>query len=201
MWIVMARRRIPDYKAVFNYIKKRWNEKLKPDVLICDFEKALHRAAVLVFKCKIRGCFFHFSQASYRQAVKKGAAKRRNNKSLRPEEHMDIKKFIALALIPADQIEHEFENHKSDVLKKYGHKFKSFVEYFERTWIKGYGPESFSVFDEAHRSNNSIESYHRSLNRLLKSSLTASTFIRKYNLFINLKTGRKRNKYLESFLG
>lgn len=115
----------------------------------------------------------------YRQAVKKGFACKRNNKKKNPESHATIKKFIALALLPENEIKKQFYILKSQSLAKHGKKIASFVVYFENTWVNGYGPNYFCVFDQRLRTNNSIEAYHRRLNSFLKSSLTASAFIRK----------------------
>lgn len=122
----------------------------------------------------------------YRQAVKKGFASKRNNKKKNPQSHATIKKFIALALIPEDEIEAQFLILKAESLKKHGKNIQSFVTYFENTWINGYGPNYFCVFDQRVRTNNSIEAYHRVLNSFLKSSLTASAFISKDTCHYNL---------------
>lgn len=62
MWVLMSRRKIPDYKGVFQFVKKNWVN-MSPKVLISDFERGLHKAAKEVFKSlRLRGCFFHYSQ-------------------------------------------------------------------------------------------------------------------------------------------
>lgn len=62
-WVIMTRRKIKDYTSIFQYISKTW-PLIVPETIVSDFERALHTAAVNVFGCKIRGCFFHYSQVS-----------------------------------------------------------------------------------------------------------------------------------------
>lgn len=93
--------------------------------------------------------------------------------------HENIKKFIALALQQKDEIEPAFLKLKKELLAKYGKRIKPFIDYYQYTWIEVYGVETFCVYDEEVRTNNSIEAYHRVLNGYLTSSLSASAFISK----------------------
>lgn len=65
MWVVMSQRKIPDYEAIFKFVSDNWQD-LVPETIVCDFEKALHKAAINIFGCRIRGCFFHYSQVNYK---------------------------------------------------------------------------------------------------------------------------------------
>lgn len=119
----------------------------------------------------------------YRQAVKKGVASKRNNKTKDPEGHAIIKQFIALALLPVDAIKPKFLELKKKLLELNDTKWLPFLKYFETTWIKGYKPDAFCVYGEIVRTNNIIEVYHRVLNSYLTSSLTASGFISKFKMY------------------
>ena len=44
---------------------------------------------------------------------------------------------------------------------------KSLFTYMDTFWLKTVGPTRFSVLTEPYRKNNSVESWHRSLNRKL----------------------------------
>lgn len=110
--------------------------------------------------------------------MKKKVASKRNNKTKNPESHRIIKKFIALALLPADKIRDQFKTLKLELLKADSKKWLPFINYYERTWLNGYTPEVFSVFGAKVRTNNAIEAYHRVLNGYLSSSLTASGFVK-----------------------
>jgi hypothetical protein len=48
-------------------------------------------------------------------------------------------------------------------------RLKEFEEYMSNFWFKRIGPKLFSVHAEPHRTNNAVESWHRSLNRKLIS--------------------------------
>lgn len=123
----------------------------------------------------------YWLQAIWRQAVKKGVAKKRKNKEKNPVGHAYIKKFIALAFLPADQIKVHFQILKKEVMSIDPKKWKRFVDYYEKTWLNGFTPEIYSCYGHVVRTNNSIEAYHRVLNSYLRSSLTASAFIRKFH--------------------
>ena len=90
-----------------------------------------------------------------------------------------IEKCIALALLPASQIADAYRKLSQMCRKKFGKSFDRFLEYYEKTWIKGYGPQAFSVFDQINRTNNSIESYHRVLNSKIRGKLDVAAFLSK----------------------
>lgn len=132
---------------------------------------------IFFFKLNFKNCIFF--KAIWRQAVKKKIAKKRNNKKENPEMHEVIKQFIALAFLPKNEIEEKFYEMKRDLLIKHKEKIRPFLDYYQYTWIQVYKVETFCVYGEVIRTNNSIEAYHRVLNSYLKSSLTASAFLRK----------------------
>ena len=114
-----------------------------------------------------------------RQAVKKGIALKKNNSTKNPEKYELLKKFFALALLPVDQIEKIFNVIKAEIPAIHQAQFSKFLEYFEKTWIKGYKPKTISVFNTSNRTNNAIESYHRKLNKNLPANLNTSSFLSK----------------------
>lgn len=64
----MEGKTIADYKAVFKYMKKKW-PKMKPTLVICDYEKALHKALREIFGTTVKGCYFHFAQVIYNMYI------------------------------------------------------------------------------------------------------------------------------------
>lgn len=85
--------------------------------------------------------------------------------------------MIALALLPSIEIEKVFEHIKKETQEKFGNFFNEYFDYFEKTWIKGFKPSCFSVYKKIDRTNNSIESYHKILNSMIKNSLNATSFM------------------------
>lgn len=65
--------------------------------------------------------------------------------------------------------------------KKIIEKWQGFINnYFTRQWIKNVTPDVFSVYKMIDRTNNYLESYHRTLNNFIKSKPSTFTFIREY---------------------
>lgn len=121
--------------------------------------------------------------------MKKKIAKKKHNKLKNPKLHKVLQDFIALALLPDNEIVKEFLKLKEALLKEYEKEkdiiknLNLFIEYYESTWINIYKPETFSVYNKSNRTNNSIEAYHRVLNSYLQSALSASAFLSKKKLF------------------
>jgi len=70
-----------------------------------------------------------------------------------PEMRLILTKYIALALVPRDQLKPCFK-----LLRKHiGDRIKPFVEYFEHQWLHKMGPDLWHVADSAIRTNNSSE--------------------------------------------
>ena len=70
LYALLEDKRSASYTSVLEFIHSRC-PLLKPLTTICDFEKAEHSAASLVFQdSAIRGCMFHFNQAQMRRFQK-----------------------------------------------------------------------------------------------------------------------------------
>lgn len=74
---------------------------------------------------------------------------------------------MVLALLPEKFILSQYLEIKKEA-KKFGKYFKTFFDYFDGYWLKH--TETFCVYMQLIRTNNSEESYHRDLHDMLEHS-------------------------------
>lgn len=86
------------------------------------------------------------------------------------------KLLIALALLPEEIIEEGFEI-ISEVIFKDCKKLKSFFNYYQDTWIKGFKPGAFCVFQQSEKTNNASERHNRELRQDLHKHSTIVEFL------------------------
>ena len=144
---------------------------LKVKKIKLDFEVAIHRAFEVLFK--LRGCFFHFSQAGWRRVQKGGMVV-----PYMTEKHFRdfIRSVIALAFLPLNQIEAAIDdlraatfNEESAFYEKMN-KFKDeYLDYIEDTWIHGsFPPKLWNQWKKASNlTNNNNEGYNSRVNKII----------------------------------
>ena len=117
-----------------------------------DFESAIHRAFEVLFK--LRGCFFHFSQAGWRQVQKGGMV----IVYMAEKEFRDfIRAVIALPFLPLNQIEAAVDDLRAMSLGKDSSSFEKickfqeeFLDYMEATWIRGnFSPKLWNMWKKS----------------------------------------------------
>ena len=144
---------------------------LKVRKIKSDFEVAIHRAFELLFK--IKGCYFHFSQAGWRQVQKGGAV----------VAYMCFKDFrdfvrsvIALPFLPLNQIEaaiddlNQVEFDRESPFYDEAIKFKNeFIKYMEDVWLYGnYTPKMWNHWRKPKKiTNNNNEGYNSRINKII----------------------------------
>ncbi|XP_071578817.1 uncharacterized protein [Temnothorax nylanderi] len=127
--------------------------KIIPDTVISDFEKAERKTLHTVFpSAAILGCFFHYSQALVHNADKYGILKGNDNEL----GWGATKLLISLAFLPHTLIEEGFELISKIIFNDCTY-LQSFFHYYKQTWINGFKPDSFSVFQQVRRTNNVSE--------------------------------------------
>ena len=139
-----------------------------------DFEVAIHRAFEVVFK--LSGCYFHFSQAGWRQVQKGGmVVSYMNDKVFRDF----IRSVIALPFLPMNQMEaaidelRELEMDKeSDTYEEISQFQQKFLDYVESTWINGsFAPKLWNKWKKcSDLTNNQNEGYNSQMNKILFST-------------------------------
>ena len=143
-----------------------------PNTALTDFELAIQNAFVHCFPLiKIKGCFFHFKQVVGRWIFTNGFKKRYQTDDL---FKLWVRKVYCLAVCLPDRVEEAFE-----ILSKEADNLTVNVQpiliYFNNTWINGAIPrDDWNQFDVLKdRTNNSVESYNRQVNRKLVLKLTS----------------------------
>ena len=111
-------------------------------------------------------------------------ALKKDNATKNEENHCILKKIMNLALIPHWLIRNAFDDIKDEVSQlkmntDMRNKWELFFEYFENQWMIKTKPEYFSVFDMYDRTNNYLESYHRTLNSILRAKPSTLKFLSK----------------------
>lgn len=100
----------------------------------------------------------------FRQAKQKGAAVKKN-KQEQPLKHFALLKIMSLAYLPADQIPSTYARLKKDIKEEFSSYFDRFFSYFETTWLPT--AQVWSCYRRKHNSNNFLESYHKSLKKII----------------------------------
>lgn len=144
----------------------------RPENFIIDFEKAEENAIRhCIPEVNIHGCFFHFSQAVFRQIQTLNLQQRYGNDF---EFNTMIKKFVALAFCRVNDVYDRYNVLADELLTNFGDtdENQNFIQYFENTWVgRARRNPLFSIemwnclnMTEIHlpRTNNSVESFHKS---------------------------------------
>lgn len=136
MFVLMNKKTTAAYTHLFEHINNNIF-KLEADSFITDFEVALKNGLKHISpNAKYQNCWFHYCQALRRNLStkhKRLAETVRNNK----EASMYFHKFMALALLPDYCIESTFIMLKQKIKASFpDEKFKSFLDYYEKHWIK-----------------------------------------------------------------
>ncbi|CAF4780521.1 unnamed protein product [Rotaria sp. Silwood1] len=157
-----------DYNQFFEKLFEQDN--FQPESIMTDYEGGTIKSVKEMLPNVLhKGCLFHFSQAVWRQVQNKGlATKYREDESFR----LKIKKLIALAFLPVDDITTAFNL----IVDEFDEEADDLLEYFEKTWIgepkrRGTGRKKplfdhklWNIHDRVTaavpRSNNSVEGWH-----------------------------------------
>ncbi|CAG5075357.1 Protein of unknown function, partial [Cotesia congregata] len=171
-WTIMTHKGEECYRRVFEFLKQKIPT-FNPSSYMSDFEFGLHNAIKDVFpNIDANHCHFHYAQALINKSTEIGLI---NKTTIRPGTHPEIyivvKQLIALALLPPNLIKITFENIKRVTMETFGNHFDGLFGYYERYWLKTVKPEGFSIYNlRDDRTNNHIESYHRTLNMHLRKN-------------------------------
>ena len=132
LFILMSRK-TEAYKGVFTYIENNVCS-LKCRSFMTDYETAMRNALRAVYpETSLFACWFHFCQACKRQASKfEGFVTR-----LRQDKELQkiYAKFLAVPLIPSEDINQAFDMLCHEANAKDRQFFKRFINYFRRQWI------------------------------------------------------------------
>ncbi|CAI2384620.1 unnamed protein product [Moneuplotes crassus] len=172
--VLMQSETYEGYKTVLNWFNSEIG--LQPRFITTDFELSLITASKEVYpNADIVPCFFHFTKALWMNAAKHGL-KKRNVLSQTKQLMFSLK---ALAFRPPEKVYRRFELIRDNYSQK-SNSFKSFLEYFEHTWmdrtfkIKDWNYyEKLSNFEELALTNNGLESFHQMIRSQLRRTKPA----------------------------
>ena len=113
----------------------------------------------MFINASIFGCKFHHGQACVRQLDEKGL---RNAYREDGRVQSYLKLLFALPYLPEEHIREAFRRLSLEATPD----LLPYVQYFEDTWVKHWGPQSWCCFQEFVRTNNDVEGWHTRLHTL-----------------------------------
>lgn len=171
------------YEKLFSALKHLKPE-LSPKTIMTDFERASLKAISSVFpEARQTGCFFHFKQCLFRK-IQANTELYQKYKT-EPAVSMELNKLGALAFIPVDDVSFAYEEIlKTAFYSANQDSLADILDYMESVWVgkmmRGgrrksplYSLEIWNQHVNAreglHKTNNCVESWHNSFNKLLGS--------------------------------
>jgi hypothetical protein len=156
------------YTAVFTALKNAATAaglQFDPNHILSDFETGLIRAVKTAFpNATHHGCYFHFTQAIWRQLQALGlSADYRNDNIVRTS----VRQLMALGFSPLLRVRTVFtqlEVQAPPILR-------ALFVYFRDQWLDRVPPRMWNVFNADHnlRSNNHLEGWHSGFNRTISA--------------------------------
>lgn len=148
------------YQIIFQLLLSQ-NPSWKPEKFTTDFETAQMNAIQSVFpEVDIKGCFFHFTQALSKKAKSLHILKNRACK-----RHVAL--CAALALLP-EQATDEGWFYIMEDWSEQNENLVKFNDYFTKQWLQKEDMRRIWCFNsERHRTTNSVEAWHSSINKKL----------------------------------
>ncbi|CAI2383947.1 unnamed protein product [Moneuplotes crassus] len=170
--VLMQTQTYEGYVSVFHWLRDTFG--FNPKFVTVDFEIATMRVIKEVWPdCRLVPCFFHFVKCLWMNAAKCGLRKKKfvcDTKQL-------VFSLKALAFRPPAKVYRRFEKIKG-IYEQKGNCYKSFLEYFETTWMDGTFKindwnyyEKINDFEDLAITNNGLESFHQ----IIKSQLRRIT--------------------------
>ena len=151
------------YHSMFDALKRKMAEldlTFNPQFIISDFEASLIPTLRHHFpNCDHHGCYFHHTQAIWRNVQRKGLQKDY-------EEDQFVRRsacsLMALAFLPTDQIMGIFTTLQQQPVVEGNNQLQALYQYYYDTWLTGPFPL------ELPRTNNMVEGWHSRLNRYVR---------------------------------
>lgn len=132
-YILMSDKKASTYVEVFQFLERNCM-RLNPSSFMTDFETAMRNALRRVYGAgiRIRGCWFHYTQAVRRRCASIADMFRSLNAD--KEANNLYNRFLVLPLVPENKIVEAYHLLKSEA-DQFGTLFDDFLDYFDRQWI------------------------------------------------------------------
>ena len=131
---------------------------LNPQTILVDFEAAMLTSVRQHFPAtNVKGCFFHFTQAIWRNTQSIGLVSIYNDNST---VRRIVRSLMALAMLPKNWVRHQYRQILE--MPDADHPLvQNLFRYFESTWLDGRFPIAmWNVFDSSVKTNNCVEGWH-----------------------------------------
>ena len=150
-----------DYSQLFRDLKDQavvMEKSFNPVTIYSDFESGLLPAVREEFPTSIhRGCYFHFTQAIYRQVQQLGLQQANNEDE---DLRIQIRELMSLGFVPIVYVREVF-----DILRRRSlPQLAELLLYFERQWLLQTPATMWNVYGVSRRTNNDLEGWHRRFN-------------------------------------
>ena len=133
-------------------------------VVTVDFEQAMI-TALKETGTRIHGCYFHYCQAIWRFVKMHGMSRRYNTGG---EFRAFVRSLMSLVFFKPGDIPRRFRGLRSSVGDD--DDLKRVCEYYERTWIRGYGVDIICQHNEIFRTNNHAEAFHNGIKSMINKT-------------------------------
>lgn len=177
MYCLMCRKTTESYEHVLRTLKSKFSNETTVNTIMSDYERPLRNAIRTVYpNAAVFGCWFHFARAIFKKA-------RALHLLTVPNISRAIKMAMSLPLLPQNLIQDGINAvvNEGDASNR---NFLIFIEYLKNTWTT----QNISVFQQNHRTNNAVESYHRTLFRIVGTPHpNVWIFIKKLRIMENSK--------------
>ena len=126
-FILLMNERKNTFDEIFTILKTKYN--FNPNNIMCDFKLSQIKSIQSIFpRCKIHGYFFHYIQAIWKHFMKYGLPSNKNYSS-------NVKLLFNLQLLCFINLD-KIDSFYNCITKKFkDNKYKSFFNYFKRTWL------------------------------------------------------------------
>lgn len=181
VYAIMTGQTEAHYLAIFQFVRDGvfsfdGNERL-PRFATSDFEQALRLALKNVWpQVTLIGCNFHFCQSLRRKAsTQEGLATVITGATV---QHTILKMFMRLSMLPLHRVNVGLAA-LTHLITTSGlaDDFNEFLDYFQRTWIQRFPPETWVVGDRERRSNNNLEGYNNTVKHNIPLNPSAWIFL------------------------
>ena len=167
-------------KIFLNILKK--NYQFNPKNFMVDFPTSQIKAIQRCFpRCNVHCCFFHFSQAIWRNIKKCGLS----GKGTYSKNHELLINLQFLSFIKKENIDKMYKSIQKNYKSK---KYKKFLAYFTRTWMGNRMPKTLWKYIDIlinpnnitlfHLTNNITENINQYLNNKLKKAVCSNFLFR-----------------------
>lgn len=198
IYSLLPDRKQATYERLLTLIKNAAEQQgniFQPHTIQADFERAFHNAVSVVFPlCQIKGCYFHYTQAIWRNTQRHGLATLYRDD---PEVNRLVRRAAILPLTPMAEMENVWMEAINNCPQT--PKCIAFADYVTENWIEGsWRRTTWNHFDtEKLRTNNNVEGWHHRINVLAKKGhpniFEFLTMIRNEQAMTEIKIAQQEN--------